>query len=69
MKTYYCWYDNGTGWYEGPYPVEAESEMDALKKENLMWAFNSYGAVDRTGVRLYTIAGGPFLSTGERNGI
>lgn len=45
MKTYYCWYNNGTGWYEGPYPVEAESEMDALKKENLMWAFNSYGAV------------------------
>lgn len=19
MKRFYCWYDNGTGWFEGPY--------------------------------------------------
>ena len=33
MKNFYCWYDNGSGWFEamaGFYPVVAMSAEDAL---------------------------------------
>lgn len=33
MTTYICWYDNGTGWYEGPY-VEEHEDYDAAYRAN-----------------------------------
>lgn len=37
------WYDNGTGFFEGPYPVEADTLDEAINKENLRWCVNMYG--------------------------
>ena len=34
MKKFFCWYDNGSGWFEAHpdyFPVEAESAEEALR--------------------------------------
>jgi hypothetical protein len=50
METYYCWYDNGTGWYEGPFQTRATNKEEALANENLAnW---QYGTIATT-ARLY----------------
>lgn len=37
-------YDNGTGWFEGPYIVEANSIDEAIDKAYLRWCVNMYGS-------------------------
>jgi len=37
MKIYYLWFDNGTGWYEGPYEQKAENERIAVTKQDLTY--------------------------------
>lgn len=39
MPKYYCWYDNGTGWFEGPFLEEHSSQEEAEKKNDI-----GYGA-------------------------
>lgn len=36
---YYCWYDNGTGYYEGPYVEEHNTWNDTYKANDV-----GYGA-------------------------
>lgn len=43
MKTFTLWYNNGTGYYEGPYPTEAETLDEAINKAHLRWCVNMYG--------------------------
>lgn len=32
MSKFYCWYDNGTGWFEGPY-VEDHPDNETAEEE------------------------------------
>lgn len=39
MKRYFCWYNNGSGWYEGPYLEQHPDYETAYKKNDI-----GYGA-------------------------
>lgn len=45
IQTWYGWYNNGSGWFEGPYTTQASDYLEAAKNMELD-VFNSVLTTD-----------------------